>query len=168
MKSFHSNQIMNDTGCYQPRQINDDLSCRRKFVRFVDCDENRNIVTVLEYPVDSTNEDICNAWYSENELNAIEREACRLLCQKIRGSNKNDDTIRGLERRTAMGEVRWRKRTLNALSAVLREQQRQICKGEYDAIKLAEAYRTVSIPCQTDAHETAKVDEMVVREEVGI
>ena len=76
----------------------------------------------------------------------------------------NYQSIRGLEYRTRKGAVRRQHNKLEAISAVLDEQDRQYNEGLFNEELLAEVYRSCASHCQDEAYILALKDEATARD----
>jgi hypothetical protein len=71
-------------------------------------------------------------------------------------------TIRGLEYRTRKGAVRRQHNKVEAITAVMDEQDRQIEEGFMNDELISQVYMEVSARCQEEAHQLALKDVQFV------
>jgi len=76
----------------------------------------------------------------------------------------NEQTTRGLEYRTRQGAIRRQHNKLEAINAVLDEQDRQYNVGDFNDELLAAVYRNSSAHCQVAAYDLGLEDEAFVNE----
>jgi hypothetical protein len=76
----------------------------------------------------------------------------------------NEQSIRGLEYRTRNGALRRQHNKLEAISAVLDEQDRQYNEGFMDIELVRSVYRGCSARCQDEAYMLGLKDEATVRD----
>jgi hypothetical protein len=111
-------------------------------------------VRVIEF---EANDEMCkeSVWYSRDEYDIIKARN-QLIVKMMKTGHfreSEDHTIRGLEHKLKEGFRARRENKFNALNAVLEEQDRQIARGNVDAVVIAEKYRQVCF----DAAETAGI-----------
>jgi hypothetical protein len=100
-------------------------------------------------------------WYQKNEqaLMRMERKcSIRLMIQGALLTDSDTQTSRGLEFRSREGAVKRQENRLNALAAVLDEQESQFDMGLQNDEAISLAYQRVSWKCKKEAFILAKLD----------
>jgi hypothetical protein len=100
-------------------------------------------------------------WYQKNEqaLMRMERKcSIRLMIQGALLTDSDTQTSRGLEFRSREGAVKRQENRLNALAAVLDEQESQFDMGLQNDEPISLAYQRVSWKCKKEAFILAKLD----------
>merc|ERR1712232_786927 len=104
-----------------------------------------------------------DCWYSPEDYEEIKASFQYLVFMMDSGEetiDNNEETSRGLEFRTQEGAWERFEHERDAYNAVLDEQDRQWNRNCDDPIKIAELYQEVCVPCQNDASERGKKDEI--------
>jgi hypothetical protein len=117
---------------------------------------------------DMTSEEVKAIWYEKADYEKIKMAMIPLIRKMMKRESiaeTDKETIRGLEYRTRQGAIRRQHNKLEAITAVLDEQDRQLdCEGCIDEELLAEVYQRFSAHCQEEAHALALGDVRPARE----
>jgi hypothetical protein len=130
-----------------------------KRVRFY---EKLHVVNVL-HRKDMTQNEISSAWYKKCEIMKIKIKLEHDIKFIKNGGTLDNFTNRGLEERFSATRVRRPLNKLNAVMAVLEEQDRQIMQGNNDESKIRHIYLRFSRYSQSEAKKIAKADERDVQ-----
>jgi hypothetical protein len=105
---------------------------------------------------DMTEEEVKAIWYEKADYEKIKMSMIPLIRKMMRKEvieETDKETIRGLEYRTRQGAIRRQHNKLEAITAVLDEQDRQLdCDGFINEDLLSEVYRHFNSHCQEEAH----------------
>jgi hypothetical protein len=111
---------------------------------------------------DMTTEEVKAIWYEKAEYEKIKMGMIPVIRRMMKKENipeTDRETIRGLEFRTRQGAIRRQHNKLEAITAVLDEQDRQLdSSGHVDDELLSKVYREFSAHCQEEAHKLALGD----------
>lgn len=111
---------------------------------------------------DLSDEEVKDTWYERADYEKMKMSMIPLIRKIMKGETveENDrQTIRGLEFRTRQGAIRRQHNKVEAITAVLEEQERQLeFAGYVDDELLASVYNHISNHCQEEAHELALGD----------
>lgn len=110
---------------------------------------------------DYTDEEYTNAWYSPEESYKMRMEivATIQIFKSRRPMPRDLVTFRGLEQRTNAGAIQRKENKLNALTAVLDEQDFQIQGGFVDDDAIRDIYSHMATKCSFEAIKRAEEDE---------
>lgn len=98
-------------------------------------------------------------------MNRARSPLIRKMMKKETIEETDKETIRGLEYRTRQGAIRRQHNKLEAITAVLDEQDRQLdCDGCVNEDLLSEVYRQFNTHCREAAHVLALGDVQPARE----
>jgi hypothetical protein len=117
---------------------------------------------------DLTEEEIKATWYERGDYEKIKMAMIPLIRkmmkkEKIEESNK--ETTRGLEYRTRQGAIRRQHNKVEAITAVMDEQDRQMEEiGHLDDELLSSVYCQMNEHCRLEAHQLALGDVEPARE----
>ena len=107
-------------------------------------------------------------WYEKADYEKIKMAMIPLIRKMMKKEHvieSDKETIRGLEYRTRQGAIRRQHNKLEAITAVLDEQDRQFDTiGRVDEDLLSSVYRQFSSHCQEEAHALALGDVQPARE----
>lgn len=109
--------------------------------------------------VDYSDEERRATWYDSLEFRSIKTERRRLVKLMEKGEPIDDGDARGLEAKTREGNRRRQMAILNAVSAVLDEQEDQIVRCSADPDALAYIYRMYTKRSEDLAVERARDDQ---------
>ena len=111
---------------------------------------------------DMTPEEVKVIWYEKADYEKIKMAMIpiiRKMMKKEAIPETDKETIRGLEFRTRQGAIRRQHNKLEAITAVLDEQDRQLDDiGRVDEELLAKVYKQFNAHCQKEAHKLALGD----------
>ena len=110
--------------------------------------------------------DVLATWYEKKDYDAIKSKIIPIIRKMMKKEDipeTDKETVRGLEYRTRQGALRRQHNKLEAITAVLEEQQRQQAVGENDDESLRKAYLNACSHCQEEACELAAEDEVFVK-----
>jgi hypothetical protein len=111
---------------------------------------------------DMTEEEVKAIWYEKADYEKIKMGMIPLIRKMMRKEEIEEtdkETVRGLEYRTRQGAIRRQHNKLEAITAVLDEQDRQLdCDGFINGELLSEVYRQFNSHCQEEAHVLALND----------
>jgi hypothetical protein len=124
--------------------------------------ERLQVVNVM-HRKDMTQKEISNVWYSKREIMKIKLQLEYDINFISNGGKLDNFTSRGIESRLSARKVRRPLNKLNAIMAVLDEQDRQILQGENDSNIIRHSYLRFSRHSQTEANRIAKADEREVQ-----
>lgn len=111
---------------------------------------------------DYTEEELVLAWYRKRDFTMIKAMFAGTVQQLANGTYQGDsdyETARGLEYRHREGAMRRKTNKLNALYAVLDEQERQWRKGYENDEELSAIFIKCNMHCRKAAHDLAVKDE---------
>ena len=132
---------------------------RRPTIRF----NVRVAVKETIHRLDYTADELASSWYRKADFQKMKQAFTHVVHLFAAGRYPGDDdemTIRGLEYRHREGAIRRKSNKLNALYAVLDEQERQ-WRGGYDSDQdIRAAYLVNSTHCSQAAHVMGKQDEV--------
>ena len=122
---------------------------RRRSVSFFTHATGRSTIALQDF----TNEEISATWYSRDEYQAIQKSVLREVLRLDEGKIFKDRKFcsLGLEGFTKVGCQTKKSIRLEALQAVLDEQDRQLLDhkmGKIDDVAVSKAYKSVSQRCQ--------------------
>jgi hypothetical protein len=106
-------------------------------------------------------------WYERADYEAMKQSFIPLVRSMMKGEaveENNEQSIRGLEYRTRKGAIRRQHNKLEAISAVLDEQDRQYNAGMMDIELVREVYRNCAAHCQDEAYMLGLKDEITVKD----
>ena len=139
----------------------------RKSVQFCSVVEVKTIPSCFDY----SDYELDQCWYSRSERGDLRRQQQRdrLPFETTTRKGKmprcsSEACLRGLEGQTANGSALRKRRLQAAQFAVMYEQQLQDQHDLYDPDGLAVQYAAQTQQCQIEAHVTALVDEMYVKQ----
>jgi hypothetical protein len=117
---------------------------------------------------DMTPEEVKAIWYEKADYEKIKMAmipVIRKMMKKETIQETDRETIRGLEFRTRQGAIRRQHNKLEATTAVLDEQDRQLdTVGRVDEDLLAKVYKQFNSHCQIEAHKLALGDVQPAKE----
>lgn len=117
---------------------------------------------------DMTPEEVKAIWYEKSDYEKIKMAMIpiiRKMMKKETIQETDRETIRGLEFRTRQGAIRRQHNKLEATTAVLDEQDRQLdTVGRVDEDLLAKVYKQFNSHCQIEAHKLALGDVLPAKE----
>ena len=129
---------------------------------------SRNQIFPIPHIDDLSEEEVVDTWYERADYEKMKMSMIPLIRKIMKGDIVDEtdrQTARGLEFRTRKGAIRRQHNKVEAISAVLEEQDRQIeCTGYCDAEQLAAVYMEVNHHCQVEAHELALGDVQPAQE----
>jgi len=127
-----------------------------------------NEVFPIPHIDDLSDEEVKETWYEKQDYENIKMSIIPVVRKMMKGEKieENDrQTIRGLEYRTRKGAIRRQHNKVEAITAVLDEQDLQIeTKGYVDDERLAKVYIQFNAHCQEEAHKLALGDVEPARE----
>lgn len=135
---------------------------RKRRVRFAKSKEVHPIVHIKDMP----KEDVRNTWYDRNDFEAMKQSFIPIIRSMMKGETveeSNEQTVRGLEFRTRKGAIHRQHNKLEAITAVLDEQDRQYNEGVLNDELLSETYRACASHCQDAAYMLGLQDEASIR-----
>jgi len=144
-----------------PQQITTE---RKRRLRFSVKD---NQVRAIPHINDISVEEVRATWYVRADYDAMKQSFIPIIRSMMRGDyieETNEQTVRGLEYRTRQGAIRRQHNKLEAISAVLDEQDRQYNTGELSDELLSQVYKKCADHCQEEAHQLALQDEEFMAE----
>ena len=116
-----------------------------------------------------SDQEIRDSWYNKRELDQIKTDIIDTVQNKMatRGSHYDETgessyCTRGLEYRTRLGMEQRKNTRCNAWDAVLDEQDRQWCNGEYNDERLAQVYMACTRKSVRVALLLARQDKLAV------
>mmetsp|Transcript_33937 Transcript_33937/g.78266 ORF Transcript_33937/g.78266 Transcript_33937/m.78266 type:complete len:180 (-) Transcript_33937:28-567(-) len=139
-------------------------SQRRRKVRF----EKEVRVYEIKRTKDMTAWDML--WYSQKQIKNARQSIKRSLQNASKTGKRWEDgnhTFRGLEGLTKEGSFRKKQNRLDAIDAVLDEQDRQYILGIRDSIEIARVYQMESEHCAKDARDQGFLDEKYVIDQIS-
>lgn len=120
---------------------------------------------------DMTDEEVQDIWYERSDYEKMKMSMIPLIRKMMKGEHveeNNRQTIRGLEFRTREGAIRRQHNKVEAITAVLDEQDRQIqYMGYVDDELLSKIYCEVNGHCQVEAHQLAMGDVEPARQHLA-
>ena len=119
------------------------------------------VVRTIEHINDFCQTEIQNTWYQKSEYRQI-RASLGVTVRKLSSGEYAGDSehhcARGLEFKTSVGAQRRKINKLDALVAVLDEQERQRAEDDYDEIALSCAYVETSFAARHEAYQRGQLD----------
>ena len=125
-----------------------------------------NQIFPIQHIDDMEEADVLATWYEKKDYDVIKSKiipVIRKMMKKEDIPETDKETVRGLEYRTRQGALRRQHNKLEAITAVLEEQQRQKNFDDNNDENLRKAYRSACSHCQDEAHELALKDEGFVK-----
>ena len=117
---------------------------------------------------DMTPEEVKAIWYEKADYEKIKMAMVPIIRKMMKKESipeTDRETIRGLEFRTRQGAIRRQHNKLEATTAVLDEQDRQLdTDGQVDDELLAKVYKDFNAHCQIEAHKLALGDVQPAKE----
>jgi hypothetical protein len=111
---------------------------------------------------DLTDDEIKATWYERGDYEKMKMAMIPLIRKLMKGDKieeTNKETARGLEFRTRQGAIRRQHNKVEAITAVLDEQDRQMEEiGHLDDELLSAVYCEINEHCRDEAHELALGD----------
>lgn len=126
-----------------------------------------NCIRRIQHIKDMSKEDVKATWYEKEDYEGMKQTFIPIIRRMMKGEDipeTNDQTIRGLEFRTRDGAIRRQHNKLNALSAVLDEQDRQYNEQDFSDEKLAEVYQSFNAHCREAALKLGLEDEARIQD----
>ena len=115
-----------------------------------------------------TPEEVKAIWYEKADYEKIKMAMVPIIRKMMKKESipeTDRETIRGLEFRTRQGAIRRQHNKLEATTAVLDEQDRQLdTDGQVDDELLAKVYKDFNAHCQIEAHKLALGDVQPAKE----
>lgn len=115
---------------------------------------------------DLREEEVRAVWYAREDYEQIKMTLIPVIKKMMRGETieeSNEMSSRGLEFRTREGALRRQKNKMEAWTAVLDEQDRQVSAGLWDEEQLAKVYSTSSAKSRERAGAFGQLDAAVAR-----
>jgi len=132
----------------------------------------RNAVRAVTHIRDMSKSDVSNTWYNRSDFERIKQEIIPLIRRMMKGDvieETDRQTTRGLEYRTRNGALRRQHNKLDALQAVLDEQERQMAMdGRRNDELLSRVYRDSNSHCQEAACALGVADETTMKRELSL
>lgn len=110
---------------------------------------------------DMSDEEVLGVWYEKVDYDTIKQSIIPIVKRMMKGEaieETNEMTIRGLEYRTRKGAIRRQHNKVEAITAVLDEQDRQIELDINDPELISQVYVECSAHCLREAQELAAGD----------
>lgn len=120
---------------------------------------------------DYTAEELFYTWYRKNDFSKMKQNfayTVQLLAANRYQGDTDEMTSRGLEYRFREGATKRKANKLNALYAVLDEQERQWQEGYENDVELSHVYIQNNVHCRTAAHIMGQKDEEMCKEINGL
>lgn len=113
---------------------------------------------------DIPKEDIGKIWYMREEYTSINKDNRTILSSMNAGTMRienNEQSSRGLEKKTKLGSMQRHKHRQNAMNAVLDEQEFQWGRKVWDPERIAKCYvEAASLMSRSDAARKGKIDQV--------
>lgn len=119
------------------------------------------VVRRITHLNDISEEEIADVWYKKAEYQSIRAEFISTVRKIIRGEYSGDTDrhcMRGLEFKTPLGATRRKENKMNALAAVLDEQDRQYNENDFNLEGLACVYIQCNIASRREATRMGEAD----------
>jgi hypothetical protein len=117
---------------------------------------------------DLSDEEVKATWYERSDYDNIKMAMIPIIRKMMKGvtiEETDSQTTRGLEYRTRQGALRRQHNKIEAISAVLDEQDHQIeSVGRLNDEILSNVYRQINTHCQEEAHQLALGDVQPAQE----
>jgi hypothetical protein len=129
-----------------------------------------NEIHHVPHIVDFSDREVCATWYAKADYEKITMSMIPLIRKMMKGETvdeTNSQTIRGLEYRTRQGAIRRQRNKVEAITAVLGEQDRQSFHGKFDDELLSQVYSLVNAHCQEEAYQLARRDVQPAQEKTA-
>lgn len=113
-----------------------------------------------------SDDDIRNGWFTKGEFVQMKRSMAvtvKMLSAGIYQGDDDEHCARGLEYRTRVGNNKRKENKVNALDAVLDEQDRQHACGVLDDEGLRQVFLNTNLHCRLAALEKGVQDQEVAR-----
>lgn len=148
-----------DTSCEDAVSTPKKTSKKQKLFHFA---LTSNQIFPIPHIDDLSEEEVRDTWYERADYDNMKTSMIPLIRKIMKGEiveETDRQTARGLEFRTRKGAIRRQHNKMEATSAVLEEQDRQIeSKGYCDDEELARVYMEWNAHCQVEAHQLALGD----------
>lgn len=128
---------------------------------------SNNEVFPIPHINDMCDEEVLAIWYEKIDYDKIKQDIIPIVKRIMKGEKieeNNEMTIRGLEYRTRKGAIRRQHNKVEAITAVLDEQDRQIELDIFDADLISKVYLECAAHCLVEAQHLAGGDEIFARE----
>jgi hypothetical protein len=136
--------------------------------RRISFNEDRNKIRLIPHINELEKSDVAQIWYEKTDYDGMKQSFLPTIRKMMKGDKieeTNEETIRGLEFRTRPGAIRRQHNKLQALHAVLDEQERQkMIHGHLNDDQLADVYRSCASHCSEAAYLLALQDETFAKE----
>lgn len=119
---------------------------------------------------DLAKDEVRAIWYERTDYEAMKHSFIPIVRKMMKGEpieENNEQSTRGLEYRTRKGAIRRQHNKLEAISAVLDEQDRQYNEGMLSDELLKDVYRSCSMHCQEEAYMLGLKDEAMMKDLVN-
>jgi hypothetical protein len=129
--------------------------------------EEMNETRLIPHLDELEESEICAIWYEKQDYDVMKQSFIPTIRKMMKGDTieeTNEETIRGLEFRTRPGAIRRQHNKLQALHAVLDEQERQKMNGHLNDDQLADLYRSCALHCVEEACMLALQDQTFAQE----
>jgi hypothetical protein len=116
---------------------------------------------------DLSEAEVADVWYGRTDYDTMKHSFIPIIRKMTKGEKvdeTNRETTRGLEFRTRQGAIRRQHNKLEAISAVLDEQELQHNMGMRDDEKLRKVYLSCSLHCSDAAYQLGIQDENYIIE----
>jgi hypothetical protein len=131
----------------------------KRRIRF---NEEMNETRLIPHVDELEASEVFATWYEKTDYDIMKQSFIPTIRKMMKGDKieeTNADTIRGLEFRTRPGAIRRQHNKLQAMHAVLEEQERQKINGHLNDDQLADVYRSCASHCAEAAYLLALQDE---------
>lgn len=135
--------------------------------RRIHFNEAMNETRLIPHIDELAESEILAIWYEKTEYDVMKQSFIPTIRKMMKGDTieeTNEDTVRGLEFRTRPGAIRRQHNKLQALHAVLEEQERQKINGHLNDDQLADVYRSCASHCAEAAYLLGLQDETFAKE----
>jgi hypothetical protein len=129
--------------------------------------EEMNKTRLIPHLDELEESEIYAIWYEKQDYDVMKQSFIPTIRKMMKGDRieeTNEETVRGLEFRTRPGAIRRQHNKLQALHAVLDEQERQKMNGHLNDDQLADVYRSCASHCAEAAYLLALQDETFAKE----
>ena len=159
-----SSKMMTSSGGVLPAPSQQPAIRVKKRTRFA---LSNNEVFPIPHINDMCDEEVHAIWYEKVDYDKIKQDIIPIVKRVMKGEKieeTNELTIRGLEYRTRKGAIRRQHNKVEAITAVLDEQDRQIELDIFDAELISNVYLDCAAHCLVEAQQLASGDETFARD----
>ena len=172
-----ANEVDGDSSSSNSSQNDEQCSCEDPAKLKVSFATGKDLVSSTNYTLnleEFTELELLEYWYSAEQFQHMRKDRKRLVRAFEKNGGSDEDDFRGLECKTKAGMAKRQFNIMDAMNAVLDEQERQDglgCGSRHKdmpdpAEEIASLYRRYSFTCQLAAEQLGKEDAEWVKQNV--